>query len=229
MTATIPARSRTLPVAIPIEGAYLMGELTIPPAAHGIVVFAHGSGSSHRSPRNRMVADRFHNAGLGTLLFDMLTEREAAWDETSRRLRFDVDLMAARLLGAAEWLIAQPAARGLPVGYFGASTGAAAAMLAAAWQPGLVCAIVSRGGRPDLAGESLDVIQTPTLLIVGAQDTRVVEFNEEALRRLPARAKDLVIVPGASHLFEEPGTMAEVAYLASIWFARHMHRIPALH
>lgn len=227
MTATIATRSESRSVAIPLDGGYLQGDLTVPANARGLILFAHGSGSGRLSPRNRMVARRFQEQRFGTLVFDLLTEHEAQTDMTAATLRFDIELLASRLVAAAEWLVAQPVAHSLPLGYFGASTGAAAALLAAAWQPDLVSAIVSRGGRPDLAGSALKEILTPTLLIVGGDDKTVIRLNEGALARLAAPVKEMVIVPGASHLFEEPGTLEEVAYIASIWFARHLHRRPA--
>jgi putative phosphoribosyl transferase len=226
MTATISTRSEARSVAIPVDGAYLQGDLTVPTDPRGLILFAHGSGSGRLSPRNRMVARLLQEQRFGTLLFDLLTEHEAVVDMRSAALRFDIELLAARLLVAAEWLVAQPVAESLALGYFGASTGAAAALLAAAWQPELVSAIVSRGGRPDLAGSALKEVPTPTLLIVGGDDSTVIRLNEGALARLAAPVKELVIVPGASHLFEEPGTLEEVAYIASIWFARHLHRRP---
>jgi dienelactone hydrolase len=227
MTATITTRPESRSVLIPLDSGYLRGNLTVPPDARGLILFAHGAGSGRLSTRNRMVARRFQEQHFGTLLFDLLTEAEAAKDVTGAAVQFNIELLAARLVAAAEWLGAQPVAYSLPLGYFGASTGAAAALLAAASQPDLVSAIVSRGGRPDLAGSALKEILTPTLLIVGGEDSAVIRFNEGALARLAAPVKELVIVPGASHLFEEPGTLEEVAYIASIWFARHLHRRPA--
>lgn len=227
MTATITTRPESRSVLIPLDSGYLRGNLTVPPDARGLILFAHGAGSGRLSTRNRMVARRFQEQHFGTLLFDLLTEPEAAKDVTGAAVQFNIELLAARLVAAAEWLGAQPVAYSLPLGYFGASTGAAAALLAAASQPDLVSAIVSRGGRPDLAGSALKEILTPTLLIVGGEDSAVIRFNEGALARLAAPVKELVIVPGASHLFEEPGTLEEVAYIASIWFARHLHRRPS--
>ena len=201
--------------------AGLEGNLTVPPGATGIVLFAHGSGSSRRSPRNRAVASALQQAGLATLLFDLLTEDEGAEDAISGHLRFDIPLLAGRLTGATDWTIEHPDVRHLRVGLFGSSTGAAAALIAAAERPDVVGAVVSRGGRPDLAGLYLERVQAPTLLIVGAADTAVLEINEEALERLGGK-KDLAIIPGATHLFEEPGTLEEVSRLAADWFVRHL-------
>jgi putative phosphoribosyl transferase len=206
------------PIVIPVAGVGLPGTLTLPPNPIGVVVFAHGSGSSRLSPRNRFVADALVSANCGTLLFDLLTEAEAE----NRANVFDVPLLAARLGEATEWLAARPATADLPVGYFGASTGAAAALVAAA-QSGrrAVRAVVSRGGRPDLAGEFLPRVTAPTLLIVGGADIAVLELNRAALVRLGG-VRRLEIVPGATHLFEEPGALARVASLAALWFAEHL-------
>ncbi|HUH06983.1 MAG TPA: alpha/beta family hydrolase [Egibacteraceae bacterium] len=207
------------PVRIPAAAAQLEGDLTVPDAASGIVVFAHGSGSSRRSPRNRQVAAALNEAGLATLLFDLLTSAEDEVDLQTRELRFDIALLAERLVAATEWLVAQAATRGLRVGYFGASTGAAAALVAAARIPDQVGPIVSRGGRPDLAGDSLERVNSPVLLIVGGADAQVLELNRQAAARLPGEV-DLQIVPGAGHLFEEPGALEEVARLAGEFFTR---------
>jgi dienelactone hydrolase len=209
-------------VAIPADGVVLHGDLTVPAGARGLVIFVHGSGSSRLSPRNRMVAARLQDGGFATLLFDLLTAREEAEDAVSRRLRFDIEFLAARLADATAWIASQPAARTLRFGYFGASTGAAAALVAAARRPGLVRAIVSRGGRPDLAGAYLVSVLAPTLLIVGGADTTVIRLNQTAFAALASGVKELVIVPGATHLFEEPGTLEMVADLARNWFARHL-------
>ena len=208
-------------VQLPIDGVRLEGELCLPSEACGLVVFAHGSGSSHLSPRNHLLAHELHSAGIGTLLFDLLTRCEDASDIT-HLVRFDIELLTHRLLGATEWLRAQPGAGELGVGYFGASTGAAAALCAAAENPEGVRAVVCRGGRPDLAEQALGRVQAPTLLIVGGWDDVVLQLNREALRRLGGE-KRLEIVPRATHLFEEPGAMDEVARLATRWFARHFH------
>jgi len=185
------------------------------------VVFAHGSGSSRHSPRNRYVAGVLQQAGLATLLIDLLTAAEEQVDLQTAHLRFDIDLLAARLAGAADWLAAQPATADLGLGLFGASTGAAAALVAAAQRPGAVRAIVSRGGRPDLAGAALPQVQAPTLLIVGGADVPVIGMNESAAAQMRAPHR-LVIVPGATHLFEEPGTLEAVARLARDWFTAHL-------
>jgi dienelactone hydrolase len=200
----------------------LEGVLGLPESAVGVVLFAHGSGSGRHSPRNQFVARRLRAAGLGTLLIDLLTPAEEEVDLRTRHLRFDINLLADRLVGAIEWLAADPRTAGLPVGLFGASTGGGAALAAAARQPGKVAAVVSRGGRPDLAGEALEAARCPTLLIVGGDDDAVIGLNEVALALLAAPVKQLVIVPGAGHLFEEPGKLEEVARLAADWFTRHL-------
>jgi pimeloyl-ACP methyl ester carboxylesterase len=188
-----------------------------------VVLFAHGSGSSRHSPRNRFVARVLREAGLATLLIDLLTADEEAVDQYTAQLRFDIGLLAQRLVGATDWLLQNRETAGLPIGYFGASTGAAAALVAAAERPDAVAAIVSRGGRPDLAGPALSRVRAPTLLIVGGNDIPVIGLNEEALAQLTTE-KRLVIVPGASHLFEEPGALEEVARLAADWFGRYLNR-----
>jgi dienelactone hydrolase len=209
-------------VGLTVGGARLSATLAIPEKARAIVLFAHGSGSSRHSPRNRYVAGVLGQAGLATLLLDLLTPGEDAVDAVTRQHRFDIDLLARRLVGATEWTAAQPATRGLAIGYFGASTGAAAALIGAAQLPGRVAAVVSRGGRPDLAGGALDRVRVPVLLIVGGRDLPVIELNREALARIRAE-KRLEIVPGATHLFEEPGALEQVAKLASGWFVRLLH------
>jgi putative phosphoribosyl transferase len=201
----------------------LEGNLSLPRGARGIVLFAHGSGSSRLSPRNRYVAQLLNQARLATLLVDLLTAQEEAIDLRTARLRFDIGLLAERLVGATDWLLEHPQTRELQIGYFGASTGAAAALVAAAERPDEVAAIVSRGGRPDLAGPLLPQIRAPTLLIVGGNDVQVIELNRAAFARLRCE-KQLVIVPGATHLFEEPGALDEVARLAREWFERHLSR-----
>jgi dienelactone hydrolase len=203
-------------VVIEIGSICLPGNLVIPAGAEAIVLFAHGSGSSRRSSRNRAVATALHVAGLGTLLFDLLSDEEEAVDARTAELRFDIHLLAERLLGATRWVEAADNLSDLRVGYFGASTGAAAALVAAADSP-RVGAIVSRGGRPDLAGSALAHVICPTLLIVGGEDVRVIAMNEEALEQLRCE-KRLDIVPGATHLFEEPGALERVSELASDWF-----------
>jgi putative phosphoribosyl transferase len=208
-------------VSISLAKANLEGNLGLPPNAEGIVLFAHGSGSSRHSPRNRYVAETLRSHGMGTLLLDLLTPIEEEIDQRTSQLRFNIRLLAKRLAGATSWALRQPDLRGLSIGYFGASTGAAAALVAAAQLPGAVAAIVSRGGRPDLAGEALHSVVAPTLLIVGGEDGPVIDMNEQALGELGCSEKNLVIVPGATHLFEEPGALEEVAKLAAEWFARH--------
>jgi putative phosphoribosyl transferase len=201
----------------PVE---LEGILAIPEGAQGIVLFAHGSGSGRHSPRNRYVAEVLREAGLATLLIDLLTPEEEEVDLRTRPLRFDIGLLADRLAGATDWLARNPDTQELRVGYFGASTGAGAALVAAAERPE-VGAVVSRGGRPDLAGEALSHVATPTLLIVGGEDEPVIGMNWEALAQLRSE-KEIEIVPGATHLFEEPGKLEEVARLAADWFTRHL-------
>ena len=197
----------------------LEGTLDVPPAAHAIVVFAHGSGSSRHSPRNRFVARVLRDRGLATLLFDLLTPSEEIVDDRTGRLRFDIELLAGRLVGAVGWLETIRATSQLTVGLFGASTGGGAALVAAADRPAVIRAVVSRGGRPDLAGAALRLVTAPTLLIVGSHDPVVIELNERALTELTCEAR-LEIVPGATHLFEEPGTLQQVATLATEWFQR---------
>jgi putative phosphoribosyl transferase len=209
------------PVRIPSGGAALEGNLRIPNAARGVVLFAHGSGSSRFSPRNRFVADVLEQAGLATLLMDLLTRQEEAIDEFTGDYRFDIGLLAERLVAASDWLTQQPDTRQLAVGYFGASTGAAAALVAAAKRTELVKAVVSRGGRPDLAGPSLSRVRSPTLLIVGGRDEMVIDLNRAAFEQLQCQ-KRLEIVPGATHLFEEPGTLEMAAGLARDWFLRYL-------
>ncbi len=201
---------------VPLEGM-----LEIPAGAQGIVLFAHGSGSSRHSPRNRYVARAFQEGGLATLLLDLLTADEEEVDRVTAHLRFDITLLAQRLAGATDWLLQYPETRHLRIGYFGASTGAAAALVAASWRAEEVAAVVSRGGRPDLAGPSLSRVRAPTLLIVGGYDEPVIAMNEDAMQQLSVE-KRLVIVPGATHLFEEPGTLEEVARLAREWFMRYL-------
>jgi dienelactone hydrolase len=208
-------------VAIPADGVQLAGDLTVPPGAPGVVVFAHGSGSGRFSPRNRAVASFLADAGLGTLLMDLLTEDEESVDLRTRHLRFDIGLLGRRVVATIDWLAAEPATRDLEVGCFGASTGAAAALLAAAERPERVGAVVSRGGRPDLAGEALPRVTAPTLLIVGGRDIEVLRLNQMAMAALGGEAR-LEVVPGASHLFEEPGALQRVAVLARDWFLRHL-------
>lgn len=209
------------PVRIPAGEVALDGTLAVPAGAHAVVLFAHRSGSSRHSPRNRFVAQTLRAAGLATLLMDLLTVPEEEADAVTGRLRFDIPFLATRLVVATDWLLAGTATRNLRIGHFGASTGAAAALVAAAQRPKAVGAIVSRGGRPDLARDGLGRVRAPTLLIVGGRDRTVLTMNEEALRALRVE-KHLAIVPGATHLFEEPGTLEEVARLAAEWFVRHL-------
>ena len=208
-------------VQIPADAVRIEGALALPERAQGLVVFAHGSGSSRFSPRNNFVARVLRQAGIGTLLMDLLTEEEDATYAT----RFDIDLLTDRLLLATHWLQEQPDTQQLVIGYFGASTGAAAALKAAAALGSSIGAVVSRGGRPDLAKETLAHVQSPTLLIVGGNDDVVIQLNREAFARLPG-TKQLVIIPGATHLFEEPGALEEVARLATAWFKRYLHLRP---
>jgi putative phosphoribosyl transferase len=209
-------------IEIPVPAAVLRGRLDVPSACAGIVVFAHGSGSSRLSPRNRSVAAYLRERGLGTLLFDLLTVEEERVDAYSREYRFDILFLAARLAAATDWLV-ESRAQTLPIGYFGASTGAAAALVAAAQSPQRIRAVVSRGGRPDLAGSALDRVEAPTLLIVGGNDPEVLRLNEMALAELRCE-KELVVVPRATHLFEEPGTLEAVARHAAGWLVRHFGR-----
>jgi dienelactone hydrolase len=202
-------------------GVALEGALELPREAGAIVVFAHGSGSSRFSPRNRLVSAFLNQGGLGTLLLDLLTAEESEIDERTGALRFDIDLLGCRLVGALDWLAERPEVRGLPVGLFGASTGAAAALIAAAERPDQVAAVVSRGGRPDLAMEALPRVRAPTLLIVGGLDGPVIGMNQQAAAQLTVEHR-LEIVPGATHLFEEPGKLEEVAHLARDWFQQHL-------
>jgi putative phosphoribosyl transferase len=223
MNATPSPRPLSEPrdVHLSLPGAELEGSLTIPEEARGLVLFAHGSGSSRHSPRNQYVAEILQAAGLGTLLMDLLTRDEDEVDRFTRQFRFDIGLLADRLTGAIDWLQRQPETRELPIGLFGASTGAAAALRAAAARPDRVRTVVSRGGRPDLAGEALAHVQAPTLLIVGANDAPVIPLNEAARRQMKAPV-EMRLVPGASHLFEEPGTLAAASALARDWFTRQL-------
>ncbi|WP_352432253.1 dienelactone hydrolase family protein [Pyrinomonas sp.] len=215
---------RTREVKIPSGDLLLEGELSVPEGATGIVLFAHGSGSSRFSPRNRFVARMLRERRIATLLFDLLTRDEEAFDLKTAALRFDTGLLAKRLVDATRWLDRLDDVYGLRVGYFGASTGGGAALVAAAELGDEIGAVVSRGGRPDLAGEeTLRRVKSPTLLIVGEHDPVVLKLNEEAFRHLQCE-KELVVVPGATHLFEEPGALEEVARLAGDWFARHLGR-----
>src|SRR5438067_5790823 len=208
------------PVRLAVAGAALSGDFSVPQNASGLVVFAHGSGSSRHSSRNRSVAQALQHAGLATLLLDLLTEREERTDVLTGEFRFDINLLADRVAAAVDWAAAEGATSSLPVGLFGASTGAAAALIAAADRPA-VRAVVSRGGRPDLAAGALERVEAPTLLIVGGRDDTVLRLNQEASERLHCE-KRLDVVPGATHLFEEPGTLEQVAELAADWFAARL-------
>ena len=209
--------AQALTLRIPVDGAVLNADLALPVDAAGLIVFAHGSGSSRHSPRNQFVARVLQQSDFGTVLMDLLTEQEEAVDNRTRGLRFDINLLARRLGGAIDWLSTQPAYKHLPIGLFGASTGAAAALVTAADRSSLVKSVVSRGGRPDLAGEALGRVKAPTLLIVGGYDDAVEALNEQAKAKMTVDAR-LKIVPRATHLFEEPGALAQVADLAADWF-----------
>ena len=211
-------------IAIEAGRVILEGTLGLPKQTNSIVLFAHGSGSSRHSPRNRYVAHVLQSHGVGTLLFDLLTRDEEEVDGISGELRFNISFLASRLRDATRWLMQRPDLKGVNLGYFGASTGAAAALVAAAEMPETIDAIVSRGGRPDLAGNALGSVRCPTLLIVGGGDEPVIEMNQEALAKLSCE-KELVIVPGATHLFEKPGALEEVARLAAEWFTRHLANV----
>jgi pimeloyl-ACP methyl ester carboxylesterase len=211
-------------LVVPVEGIALEADIVVPQPARGAVLFAHGSGSSRRSPRNQFVAGHLQGFGLATVLVDLLTPAEEQVDARTAGLRFDIELLAARLTGLTDWLAGNESTAGLDIGLFGASTGAAAALVAAAARPGSVAAVVSRGGRPDLAGDSLRLVSQPTLLIVGERDASVIDLNRQAMQMLSGQ-KRLEIVPGASHLFEEAGALEEVANLARDWFVAHL--IPA--
>jgi pimeloyl-ACP methyl ester carboxylesterase len=218
--AQISAVPISRPVRIDVAGASLNGDLSVPDRARGVVVFVHGSGSSRFSRRNRAVADRLLRVQLATLLLDLLTEPEERTDAVTAEFRFDIPLLAERTTGVVDWITGWTETALLPMGLFGASTGAAAALIAAADRPGIVRAVVSRGGRPDLAEAALERVVAPTLLIVGSLDEPVIELNRQALARL-CGVSDLQIVPGATHLFEESGALDEVARLATTWFLKH--------
>lgn len=218
-TQTADGAERT--VVVDAGGVALEGDLAVPPGARGLVMFAHGSGSSRHSSRNRFVAEELHRGNLGTLILDLLTPDEEQVDKRTRHIRFDLGLLADRLIGAMRWLDTEDDTRALPVGLFGASTGGGAALVAAARRPDRVDAILSRGGRPDLAAEELPHVRAPTLLIVGGRDTVVIELNTQAMRQMKAPVR-LEIIPGATHLFEEPGALEKVARLAREWFVRYL-------
>ena len=208
-------------LAIRAGGVVLEADVVVPEGAQGVVLFAHGSGSGRHSPRNRYVAEELQNAGFATVLADLLTREEELLDARTAHFRFDIELLAARLVGLIDWVEGYEPTRGLDVGLFGASTGAAAALVAAGERPRDVKAVVSRGGRPDIAGPSLRAVHQPTLLIVGSLDTVVIELNRQAMQQIPGEAR-IEIVPGASHLFEESGTLEQVARLARDWFVRYL-------
>ncbi len=210
-------------IRIPFKGVVLNGNLNLPSGAKGVVLFAHGSGSGRFSPRNQYVAKEFNKVQIGTLLFDLLTGEEEEEDAVTAEYRFNIGLLAERLIAATEWLRKDPITRNCAYGYFGASTGAAAALIAAAKLPNYIVAVVSRGGRPDLAAEYLPQVVAPTLLLVGGLDEEVIELNKQAMEQMTSEKK-LVIVPGATHLFEEPGTLEEVAKFSADWFIRYLIR-----
>lgn len=216
----------TSKIEIPVGHFSLQGELIVPAGANGIALFAHGSGSSRNSPRNQFVASMLREARVGTLLFDLLTPEEEFLDARTAKLRFDIGLLAHRLIAATNWLSNNPRTRKLAIGYFGASTGGGAALVAAAELEDRIKVIVSRGGRPDLAGSALPLVRAATLLIVGELDYPVIAMNRNALNQMRCE-KCLEIVPGATHLFEEPGTLEQVGHLAADWFARHFDAKPA--
>lgn len=214
---------QTSEVMVKAGGVTLAGNLSVPAQTTGLVIFAHGSGSSRFSSRNRYVAEQLQARRLATLLFDLLTADEHRIDQHTRELRFDIGLLSSRLRDTVDWALQQPACHGLAIGLFGASTGAAAALVAAAERPAAVRAVVSRGGRPDLAGTALPLVRAPTLLIVGGEDGLVIDLNRQAAQAMQCEI-ELEIVPGASHLFEEPGTLEEAARLAADWFQQHLRR-----
>jgi len=211
-------------VAVPADGVVLRGDLSIPPALQGVVLFAHGSGSSRKSPRNRYVAEVLNEHSLGTLLIDLLTTEEEQEDQATGHWRFNIDLLSHRLLAVTDWLTSPVQGTAHGIGLFGASTGAAAALMAAAERPGVIKAVVSRGGRPDLAESTASLVQAPTLLIVGGRDTAVLEMNRDAMRLMKCKT-ELQIIPGATHLFEERGALQGVATLAADWFTTYLATI----
>lgn len=213
---------KSVEVQIPIGPIYLGGNLDIPAGARGIVIFVHGSGSSRFSPRNQYVAQELQNDGLGTLLFDLLTEEEEGIDMLTRSFRFDIDMLSKRLIDVTRWVLSRQDTKELNLGYFGASTGAAAALIAARELKDAVKAVVSRGGRPDLAGDDLMYVQAPTLFIVGGKDTEVIKLNQWAFERMVITEKEIKIIPGATHLFEEQGALEKVSRFAGDWFRRYL-------
>lgn len=221
MNPTTPQQQDTHLVEIASGPLNLQADLKVPQLAQGAVLFAHGSGSSRHSPRNQYVAGILNQAGLATLLLDLLTPDEEEAERSTRHLRFNINMLAERLIHATDWLIQSPLTQNLKIGYFGASTGAAAALVAAADRPKAIRAIVSRGGRPDLAGPTLPQVQAPTLLIVGGEDKPVITMNQDALTQIQA-VKKLEIIPGATHLFEEPGALEVVAQIAQQWFEQYL-------
>lgn len=221
MTEVKQSAATKTAVAVPIDRQLLPGDLGMPPDARGLVLFAHGSGSSRHSPRNRYVARTLEHRQLATLLIDLLTPQEEAVDDRTAEYRFDILMLAGRLVSIIDWLRQRKDTALLPIGLFGASTGGGAALIAAADRPGEISAVVSRGGRPDLAGAALLRVTTPTLLIVGGLDTPVIQMNRDAMRQMHGEVM-LEIVPGATHLFEEPGTLERVAELAGTWFTQHL-------
>jgi putative phosphoribosyl transferase len=223
MNATSASRQEVIEREVQINTGreLLEGSLSLPKNPSGIALFAHGSGSSRHSPRNRFVAQVLQSEGIATLLFDLLTHEEDVADRRTAALRFDLKLLTKRLVGATHWVMGYPSTEALKVGYFGASTGAAAALAAAAQLRETVAAIVSRGGRPDLAGASLGLVRAPTLLIVGGDDELVAQLNREAMAKMVCAPKELVVIPGATHLFEEPGALEEVSRIAAQWFSEH--------
>lgn len=214
-----------LPVTIPSKKVHLDGILFVPKEAEGLVLFVHGSGSSRFSVRNKQVAHVLNEAKLATLLFDLLTPEEEVIDDQTRELRFDIHFLASRLMDATDWCMEQSAIGSLPMGYFGSSTGGGAALVAAANKENLIKAVVSRGGRPDLAGQSLANVKAPTLIIVGGKDEAVIEMNQSAMEKMHC-VKKMEIVAGATHLFEELGTLDQVAHLAKMWFTRFLKKVP---
>jgi dienelactone hydrolase len=225
MTGAYDLDNFTMPVRIPAGEAKLEGDLVLVPGARGLVVFAHGSASSRFSPRNRLVASVLERDGFATLLIDLLTPDEEEVDRRTGHVRFNIHMLAQRLTAIVDWLLERPETASLPIGLFGVSTVGGAALVAAADRPHSVMAVVSRGGRPDLAGHALPRVTTPTLLVVGGLDSQVVELNREAMSRLPGIV-ELEVVPGATHLFDEPGTLAEVAERAAEWFGRFLTAAP---